>query len=64
MRKIKNFRAGDVDVTIEFDPVYQEYAVRQFRNGAENRAVKYHTDNKQAAIGIAKVIFKSFVIGE
>lgn len=64
MRKIKNFRAGDVDVSVEYDSVYQEYVVRQFRNGTENRDAKYYTDDKEDAIGTARLIFKSFVIGE
>ncbi len=64
MRKIKSFRAGDIDVSVEFDPVYQEYVVRQFCNGFENRDAKYFTDDKEDAIGTAQLIFKSFVIGE
>jgi hypothetical protein len=64
MRKIKNFRAGDIDVTVEFDSVYQEYVVRQFHNGTENREAKYYTDDKEDAIGTARLIFKSFVIGD
>ena len=64
MRKIKNFRAGDIDVSVEYDSVYQEYVVRQFHNGTENRDAKYYTDDKEDAIGTARLIFKSFIIGE
>lgn len=64
MRKVKNFRAGDVDVSVEYDSVYSEYVVRQFHNGTENRDAKYYTDDKEDAIGTARHIFKSFVIGE
>ena len=61
MRKIKAFRAGEIDITVEFDPVYQEYVVRQFNNGAENRDAKYYTDDKGDAIGTARNMFKSFL---
>ena len=64
MRKIKAFRTGEIDITVEFDPVYHEYVVRLFNNGAENRDAKYYTDDKEDAIGTARVIFKSFVLGE
>ena len=64
MRKIKNFRAGNIDVSVEYDSVYQEYVVRQFHNGTENRDAKYYTDDKEDAIGTARHIFNSFVIGE
>lgn len=64
MRKIKAFRAGEVDITVEFDPVYHEYVVRLFNNSAENRDAKYYTDDKGDAIGTARHIFKSFVVGE
>ena len=64
MRKIKSFHAGEIDITVEFDSVYQEYVVRLFNNGAENRDAKYYTDDKEDAIGTARLIFKSFVIGE
>ena len=59
MRKIKAFRAGEIDITVEFDPVYCEYIVRQFINGTENRAVKYFTVDKEDAIGTARHLFKS-----
>ena len=64
MRKVKNFRAGDIDVSVEFDPDIQEYVVRQFHKGFENRDAKYYTDDKEDAISTARHIFKSFVIGE
>jgi len=57
----KNFRAGDVDVSVEYDSVYQEYVVRQFCNGTENRDAKYYTDDKEDAIGTARHMFKSFL---
>ena len=64
MRKIKNFRAGNIDISVEYDSVYQEYVVRQFHNGTENRDAKYYTDDKEDAISTARHIFNSFVIGE
>ena len=61
MRKIKNFRAGNIDVSVEYDSVYQEYVVRQFHNGTENRDAKYYTDDKEDAISTARHMFKSFL---
>lgn len=61
MRKIKSFRAGEIDITVEFDPVYQEYVVRQFHNGFENRDAKYYTDDRDDATATARHIFKSFL---
>ena len=59
MRKIKAFHDGIVDVTVGFNPAYQEYVVRQFINGMENRAVRYFTDDKDDAVGTAQHMFKS-----
>lgn len=61
MRKIKSFRAGEIDITVEFDPVYQEYVVRLFNNGAENRDAKYYTDDKDDALGTARHMFKALL---
>ena len=61
MRKIKSFRAGGINITVEFDSVYQEYVVRLFSNGTENRDAKYYTDDKDDAIGTAACMFKSFL---
>ena len=61
MRKIKAFRAGEVDITVEFDPVYYEYVVRMFHNGFEDRDSKYCTDDKEDAISTARHMFKSFL---
>ena len=59
--KIKSFRAGEIDITVEFDPVYHEYVVRLFNNGAENRDAKYYTDDKEDALGTARHMFKAFL---
>lgn len=64
LRKVKNFRAGGIDVWVQYEPVYQEYVVRQFHNGVENRDARYYTGDKEDAIGTARLIFKSFVIGD
>lgn len=61
MRKIKAFRAGEIDITVQFDPVYQEYVVRLFNNGAEHRDAQYCTDDKQDAIDTARHMFISFL---
>lgn len=63
-RMIKQFRAGDIDIWVQYDSVYSEYIVRMFRNGVENRDAKYYTDDREDAIGTARLIFKSFVIGD
>lgn len=60
MRKIKAFRAGEIDIMVEFDPIYEEYIVKLFNNGVEYSSARYYTDDREDAIAVL-AMFKSFL---